>query len=208
MAWQAVNFSDAAIERIKQAATFEKRLRLEAFLGISAKIGGIELRPITCGDLLQLEYAENRLVNGEPAQLDDYAHLIWLLRPEKKRRWWQKRQSEKAYLKKHLPKVESSEFIQAELDAFFASTFNDMPQVGGTEQVDKFPSSVWLCSLLDALCSEYGWEYEETLKLPASVAFQLMQRIAKRNLGNKYAIRNGITQRAKAAEMERLKQHG
>jgi len=207
MGWSAVAFDAAAEQRIAKAAAFEKRLRLEAFLGIDSDLCGIVLRQPTCGDILELEFVENRFTTDEPPQIDDYAHLAWTLRPIRKRRFWQRRDSEKRYLRRIMPALQS-EVTRSEIDAFYWSAFNDIPHFGGSSNANKYDSSVWLCSIIDTLCSEYGWTCEQVMATPLAVAFQLMQRIAKRNLGSKYAIRNGITQRAKANEMERLKAHG
>ena len=64
MAWVAAEFSEAAKLRIKEAAQFEKRIRLEAFIGLPTEIASFRLRPLTGNHILQLQYAENALYCG------------------------------------------------------------------------------------------------------------------------------------------------
>ena len=199
MAFTAVQFDDAAKERIRQAAAFEKRLRLESFLRIETEVGPFRLMPMQVGHVLQLEYAENRLSLGEEPQIDDIVHLLWILKPESDKR------SMRAFSR--FVAREINDFIQLEIQGFFNVQFNDMPGNGSGETVNEYDSSVWLCSLLDALCSEYGWTIQEVIQTPMSVSLQLMQRIIKRN-NPKYPIRNAITQAAKAREMKGMKQDG
>lgn len=199
MAFTAVQFDDAAKERIRQAAAFEKRLRLESFLRIETEVGPFRLMPMQVGHVLQLEYAENRLSLGEEPQIDDIVHLLWILKPESDKR------SMRAFSR--FVAREINIFFQLEIQGFFNVQFNDMPGNGSGETVNEYDSSVWLCSLLDALCSEYGWTIQEVIQTPMSVSLQLMQRIIKRN-NPKYPIRNAITQAAKAREMKGMKQDG
>lgn len=193
MSWQAVEFDDAAKERIKQAAAFEKRLRLESFLDLPSECGKFTLRIPTIRDLLELEFAENRFLDYAVPQLDDYIHLLWQLRTDSEK------SNERKFAKHVATKLTDDE--KMEIAAFFSAQFNDMPS-GGGGHVDPYDSSVWLAFLVDTLCSEYGWTLDQTLDTPLQVALQLTQRIIKRH-NPKYAIRNGITQRAKAQEMNR-----
>jgi len=197
MAWQAVTFDDAAKERIQQAATFEKRLRLESLLGIPTECGKFKLRAPTIADLLEFEYAENRFVDDAFPQLDDYIHLLWKLRTDDETR------SERDFAKHVALNLTQEE--RTEIAGFFNVQFNDMPTSGGGS-VNEFDSSISMVSIIDLLCNEYGWSYEQVMATPLAVALQLTQRIFKRH-DPKYSTRNGITQQAKANEMERLK-HG
>lgn len=195
MGWQAVDFDDAAKERIKQAAAFEKRLRLESFLNLPSQCGKFTLRIPTIRDMLELEFVENRFFDDAVPQIDDYIHLLWKLRTDDEKR--NERDFAK-YVATHLTDDE-----RMEIAAFFSAQFNDMPS-GSSGNVDPYDSAVCLASLVDTLCSEYGWTLDQTLDTSLQVALQLTQRIIKRH-NPKYAIRNGITQRAKAQEMN---QHG
>lgn len=191
--WQAVEFDDAAKERIKEAADFERSLRLEAFLNAPSEIKPFKLRPLTARDALELEYAENRFATGDFPMIDDFVHLLWLVRVDEER-------DEKAFAKFVTLNLNSEN--RNEIMCWYNAQFNDTPSVGGSQAVDRFDSSVWLCSLFDGLASEYGWTIDHMLEKPLSVLFQQLQRTLKRKLGNQYAIRNGITQAAKAKEMK------
>lgn len=192
MAWQAVSFSDAAKERIKAAADFERRMRLESLLLLPSCIGHFELLPITIRHYLQLEYVENGIIDGDP-QIDDFVHLLWLVKPSADDR---KKKAFAKFVVKHLTIKD-----QNEISAWFALQFNDMPQSGEGSSANEFDSSVWICTLIDSIASEYGWSIDSILDTPLASAFQLFQRVIKRN-NPKYSLRNGITQRAKAKEMK------
>lgn len=191
MRFRAVSFDDAASKRIKDAATFEKRLRLESILNLEANVSCFNLRQITVEDFLKFEYVENKLVTGEDPGVDDYLHLVYTLHVG---------QDDKRFLSKAAKVITLSSEVRAELSCFFNASFNDLPALGGSPdpELSKFDSSIWLCSLIDSIASEYSWSLNNILKLPLSTAFQLLQRILKRNMGDKYAMRNGITQQAKA----------
>ena len=191
MRFKAVSFDDAASKRIKEAATFEKRLRLESILNIEASVSCFKLRQITVTDFLKFEYVENKLVTGEDPGVDDYLHLVYTLHVG---------QNDKRFISKAAKLIAFSSEVRKELSCFFNASFNDMPSLGGSQDpnLSKFDSSVWLCSLIDSIAHEYSWDLDDILNLPLSTAFQLLQRILKRNLGDKYAMRNGITQQAKA----------
>jgi hypothetical protein len=195
MAWQAVTFDDAAKERIKAAADFERTMRLESLLLLPAQIKPFELMPLTSRNFLHLEYAQNRITTGG-AMLDDFVHLLWTVKPPSDNR------SEKAFAKFAAKKLTSKH--RAEIEAWFHVQFNDMPRSGEGGNVNEFESGIWLCSVIDTLASEYGWNMDMILDTPLSSSFQLFQRIAKRN-NSKYSLRNGITQAAKAKEMKGTK---
>lgn len=201
MGFRAVSFDDAASKRIKEAATFEKRLRLEAILNIEADVSCFKLRQITVTDFLKFEYVENKLVTGEDPCVDDYLHLVCSLHVG---------EENKGFLSKAARLIALSSEVRNELSCFFNASFNDLPALGGSQDpnLSKFDSSVWLCSLIDSMASEYSWSLDDILKLPLSTAFQMLQRILKRNMGDKYAMRNGITQQVKAEIMKEIIKDG
>jgi len=193
----AVSFEEAASKRLRDAANLEKRLRLESFLKIRCDVSCFSLRQPTILDILNLEYAENRLVTGDEPRLDDYLHLVIALSDN----------VDTKFVKNAAKILKSSEYVRDELKCFFNACFNDMPSLGGESvTAPQFDSSVWLCSVIDSLCDSYGWSLQDVLNTELSTCLQLMQRILKRNLGEKYAIRNGITQQVKADILNELKE--
>ena len=72
----AAQFDDAAQERISEAAQFEKRLRLEAFLGVDTDIGVYKLRQFTCRDYCTLDYIENKLLSN-PQEAEDLDYIAY-----------------------------------------------------------------------------------------------------------------------------------
>lgn len=198
MALQAVSFDDAAKERIKAAADFERRLRLESLLLLPTQVEPFTLMPLTARNFLHLEYAENRIIEGR-GMIDDFVHLLWTVRPATDTR------REKAFAKFVVKKLTIHH--RQEIEAWVNVQFNDMPQNGSNQHVNEFESGVWLCTLIDTIASEYGWSMDTILDTPLATSFQLFQRVIKRN-DSKYSLRNGITQAAKAQEMKGLKANG
>jgi hypothetical protein len=197
MRWGAATFDDAAKARIVEASIFERRMRLESLLSIPSSIGPFTLYPLKVGDALALEYGENRLIKGEDPRIDDIVHLLWTVRGNDKRG-----------IKKFSNWVAKNmtDYLRGEIIAFFNVQFNDMPSADGGH-TNEYDSSVWLASLIDSICSEYGWTLKELMETPIASSLQLFQRILKRN-NPSYAIRNGITQIAKAYEMRGLQTDG
>jgi hypothetical protein len=191
MPWVAAEFSEAAKLRIKEAASFEKKMRLESFLSIETTIGEFKLITPTIRHCLMLEYGENSLVTGGNIRIDDILTLLWILRPESENR------SQKRFFEQSFENLD--DFAKDEIISFFHIQYNDIP-LGVSENVNDFDSSVSMTTLIDSLCHEYGWSLEQALDTKLSVALQLFQRIIKRH-NPKYAIRNGITQDAKAKEL-------
>ena len=80
--FKAVEFDDAAKKRIKDAASLEKRLRLEAYLNVTSQIGPFKVRPLLMKHALEMEYVENRLNIGGDAQTEDLVHFLWVVRSQ------------------------------------------------------------------------------------------------------------------------------
>lgn len=198
MVWRAVSFNDAAKKRIKDAASFEKKQRLESLLGLPCNVGPFKFYPLKLRDLLALEYAENKFATGGDPKMDDIVHLLWIARGNDSRN-----------IKKFAKWVckNMTPFYKDELSAVFTIQFNDLPSPGDSEPVNEYDSSIWLVSLIDGVANEYGWSLDQTLDTSLSTVLQLFQRILKRS-NPKYAIRNGITQAAKANEMKRIYRNG
>lgn len=203
MRLKAVSFNDAAKKRIADAAAFEKKLRLEAVVGVDQEIAGFKLRQITVRDLLHLEFTENRLTLGEEPHLDDLVAFVLMLSND--RVFFNTR-----YARKVGRIIRRHEIFRQELICYFNSAFNDMPAIshsGSTNQVESVDSSVSVMTLVDSLASNYGWSLDEILDTPLATALQLLQRILQRN-SESYSPRNAITQQARANELNRLKEYG
>ena len=203
MAWQAVTFDDAARDRIAQAAAFEKRLRLEAVIGVEQEIAGFSLRQITVRDLIHLEFTENRFARGEEPGLDDLLAFVLMLSND--RPLFAGR-----YARKVGKILRDYAVVRLELVSYFNAAFNDMPAVPGSGAIkssDGVDSSVSVMTLVDSIASNYGWSLGEILDMPFSTALQLLQRIIHRNSEN-YSMRNAITQQAKANELRKLNRDG
>lgn len=200
MRLRAVTFDDAAKARIARAASFEKRLRLEAVVGVDQRIGFFNLRQPTVRDILHLEYTENNLLLGKDPDLSDLVALVFILSTD--RPFFKKR-----YARRVGEAIRDSEFVRLDLVAFFNSAFNDTPTSSNQSSVDSVDSSVSMMTLVDTIANSYGWSYSNILDMPVAVTLQLLQRISNR-ISSEYSIRNPITQTAKAKELERLKTDG
>ena len=203
MRFKAVSFDDAARDRIAEAAAFEKRLRLEAIIGVEQEVACFTLRQVTVRDLLNLEFSENRLVTGDEPELDDLIAFVLMLsndRPIFAGR----------YARKVGKILRDYAVVRLELVSYFNAAFNDMPAVPGSGAIkspDGVDSSVSVMTLVDSIASNYGWTLREILDMPLSTALQLLQRILHRN-SEKYSMRNAITQQAKANELRKLNKDG
>lgn len=203
MRLRAVTFDDAAKARIARAASFEKRLRLEAAVGVDQRIGFFNLKQPTVRDILHLEYTENNLLLGKDPDLSDLVALVFILSTD--RPFFKKR-----YARRVGEAIRECESIRLDLVAFFNSAFNDTPtssNQSSVDSVDSADSSVSMMTLVDTIANSYGWSYSNILDMPVAVTLQLLQRISNR-ISSRYSIRNPITQTAKAKELERLKTNG
>lgn len=203
MRLKAVSFDDAAKKRIADAAAFEKKLRMEAVIGVDQEIAGLKLRQITVRDLLNLEFTENRLALGEEPWLEDLLAFALMLSDDKP--FFKSR-----YAKRVGSLIREHDDVRQDLLCYFNAAFNDMPSIpnsGSGNIADKVDSSVSVMTLVDGIAFNYGWTLGETLDTPLSTALQLLQRILQRN-SDGYSARNAITQQAKANELKRLKEDG
>lgn len=197
--YHAVSFDEAALERIAEAAQFEKRIRLDALLRLPAEIGPFKLRQITLADALLYEAAENRLALGQEPQLDDWAHLCWQQRqPDDKR-------SQRKFIPWACKRIAKDDKLQRELTSFFVASFEDAPGNSSAGKQTMPDSSLWAVSLFDMVASQYGWSEEQIANTPVSFLFQLFQRIIYRSTNGKRGLKSPITARAKAQELELLK---
>jgi len=198
--FKAVEFDDAAIKRIEQAASFEKRLRLEAYLNITSQIGPFKVRPLLMKHALEMEYVENKLNIGGQPETEDLVHFLWVVRSTEESR------TEKAFAKFAVKNM--TEKLAKDICKYHSLQFLDLPAHKKSKvKTENFNASVWLTSLLDQLSSQYGWSVKEVMNTPVSVALQLLQQIRTRN-DPKSAIRNPITQAAKAKELKKIMQNG
>jgi len=198
MILNAVQFDDAAKERIKEAAAYEKRLRLEGYLDVETNIGPFVVKTMLVKHALELEYGENRLNMGKPPEIDDLVHFLWVLRPETDLR------TEKQFSKFAVKNLTLE--VRNEISSYFSLQFLDMPTCNGGKSnafVNEYDSSVWLTVILHELCGAYSWTIQDVMNTSMSAALQLIQQIVKSN-NPKYSPRNPITQAAKAQEMNNI----
>ena len=196
MQLRAVSFNDAAKKRIREAAAFEKRLRMEAVVGVDQDIAGLKLRQISVRDLLHLEFTENRLTLGEEPWLEDLVAFTLMLSNDKP--FFKAR-----YAKKVGSLIRESDEVRRDLICYFNAAFNDMPSPTDSGVSEKFDSAVSVMTLVDGIAFNYGWTLGEILDTPLSTSLQLLQRILQRS-SDGYSTRNAITQQAKARELNKF----
>jgi len=198
--FKAVEFDNTAQERIKEAADFERRLRLEALIGLESDVGGIKIRQMTGFDVLQLQYVENKIIIGGVPDESDFAHFFWLLKSKEEKR------SQVKLFHFIIKKMKTPEFIKEVYD-YIDYCFLDLPTSGGSKESSSYnaSSTVWLNGIIDGMSSEYGWSYDEILSAPLARTLQLYQHLLKRQLGGKYKIRNPIMAKASASELNKIR---
>lgn len=202
MPWVAAEFSEAAKLRIKEAASFEKKMRLESFLNLEVSIGMFKVRQITLSDFIHFEYTENAIFeNPEEAMLDDFILFLWHLKTSDETR------NEKEFAKWAVRNIDFD--TESEILAFTASQINDMPYGSSDSEAEikkstVSDSSVAVATLIDQVVAEYGWAENVILSMPIARLLQYYQRILKRRLGDKYSITNRITQQARANELKAI----
>jgi len=196
--FKAVEFDNAAKERIRQASELERRTRLDALLGAETDLGGILVRPIKARDVLEMEYANNNLFCSSTADSSDYAHFFWTLKPKRINA------NQRKYVRDAIILLEYNDQLKRNVKTFIDSQFYDLPRYGRNEAPNDFSSTVWLTPVLDVFAEQYGWTLDYILDQNVAVLFQMMQYIMERKTGGKRGISNPITQRAKSIEMQRL----
>jgi len=201
--FKAVQFDDTAQERIKEAATKEKRLRLEALLNVDTEIVGIKLRPMTGFDVLQLQYVENKFIVGGIPDETDFTHLIWAVKSK------EDKHSDKKLLLKVLDNLNNEDFVMKVFEYVYNS-FLELPNVKAGKKHKSYDAnpSVWLTPIIDTIASEYGWTYDYIMSSPISRILQIYQYLLKRSIGSKYHIHNPITSKASAAELHKIRNNG
>jgi hypothetical protein len=197
MAWQAVTFDDAAKERIKKAAALEKKLRLKAFLNLEEDIGWCKVRPITPKDCVFFELDENRLIINEKAGVDDYIHFAFLLRVDTSEK---PKRAVKRLIKSFLRNKDAAK----KTADFINQSFLDCPSKNSSD-IASTDTGLWLPALIDTFSNQYGWTVDYIMNQPIKSLFMQVQQIYSRNLGKKFSVSNPITQKARARELERLR---
>jgi hypothetical protein len=193
--WSGVNFDTSSNERISRVADTERNLRLEALLGVEIEIAGIRLRQITGYDILEFEYAENKLLMGGKPDESDFCHFLWTLRHKSEKK------NQKKIFKIVFQQMESVSFLE-KVYSLIDSAFHDLP-AGGKKVEKSYEANpkVWMMGIIDIIAHEYGWTYDEIMNTPFERTLQLYQYILKRLIGDKYNIRNPLTQKASMAEL-------
>jgi|TARA_S200002703_G_scaffold151670_1_gene151310 hypothetical protein len=195
MAWEAVSFDNSAEERIELVAKVERRLRMEALLNLESEIFGFKVRQLTGEDCLKLDYADNKIMVGGKPDQSDFAHLIITVKSHSDKR------SDKKIAEEVVKYSKSMRFIR-DVYTYIDIAFNDLPSPGqSSESSYKANPTVWLNGIVDSVASEYGWSYDDIMKAPIARTLQLFQYILKRKIGDKYAMRNPMTQKASMEEL-------
>lgn len=194
--WTGVEFDTSSNERIELVAKFERKLRIEALLNLESELSGFKVRQLTAEDCLKLDYADNRILTGGVPDESDFAHFFITLKSDKEKR------SNKQIATQVARNYKTKAFIKS-VYQFVDYAFNDLPSGGkgkGNTSYEADPK-VWLGGIIDCVAAEYGWDYDSIMKAPVARTFYLYQNILKRKIGDKYAFRNKMTQRASMNEL-------
>ena len=198
---KAVEFDEAAKVRIKQESEREIKLRIAAYLPVITDVGGIKLRQMTLGDVVECDYAENKLIIGGLPDATDYAHFFWLLRPKGTQ------QNEKEYIADCRRKWKN-ESVRNAVATYIENQFMDAPAGNSSSASGQIDSKLWINPMLDTFASEYGWTVEHIFSQPIARLFQLTKYIYFRRSKGKIPITSPLTQEAKQQELRRMQQYG
>ena len=196
MVWRAVEFDDAATERIKQAAKLERTLRLRCYASQHEDLGWTTVRQITPRDCVIFELDENRLFCNQKGQIDDFVHFAYLLKTDKT--------VGKKAVKKLVQSFRSYLYSVDKTIDFINQTFIECP-ISSSKTVQIENTGTWLPSLIDNIASQYGWRVEEIMDIPIKTLFLQMSMIKRRLGGKEASVRNPITQQVRAEELNRMR---
>ena len=120
---------------------------------------------------------------------------------KKKKKSVKQKKNQKKIFKIVFQQMESVSFLE-KVYSLIDSASHDLP-AGGKKVEKSYEANpkVWMMGIIDIIAHEYGWTYDEIMNTPFERTLQLYQYILKRLIGDKYNIRNPLTQKASMAEL-------
>lgn len=167
----------------QEAAHTEENLRVTAYLDISHKICGIEVKQLTLYHLAYLDNINNFFVVKQDRAVQDYdvVNFLWIVSAE-----WKLRDAQ-AHLEFTKTKCTNIDYEQAfiEITKYLEKEMIDSletkiehDRVTGKRMA---PRNCWLTQYIDILASEYGWTVEYIKHLPIAIVLQLVRVVEARH---------------------------
>lgn len=156
-----------------EAIERENFVRQAAFLDVPETVCGLPVAPLTLRHLAILDAIGSPFMCGGVPTPADVGAVLWVLSPDYSPRSKWKRSA-------RLRKCRSLNYGQAvaELDGYFAESFQDAPGGSGVESKSYYAFTV---AIIDIIAHEYGWSRTAILDLKLKEAFQYLKAITHRN---------------------------
>jgi len=144
----------------------------EAFVNISENCYGLEIDNMNLYHLMMLDGIESPFLKGGEIQDTDIALFLWIVSKDysDKDKKKQKEFFNKVTKIKNIPAIN---WIKNYLKKTFIDS--DTMNRGGKGQ------AYFLSYFVDLFAREYSWNYEQIMKLPLRIAFQLITAVNERN---------------------------
>tara|TARA_R110000824_G_scaffold180061_2_gene360450 strand:+ start:730 stop:1374 length:645 start_codon:yes stop_codon:yes gene_type:complete len=167
--------------KIAEARSRDAQDRHELFLQwYEESIGGLPAVQLTAERFLLLSSAR-ALLGENSVQVDSLLRFLWIVSPSFSESKWRGRWFRWRHRKIDL------EVMMTEIEQYLKRQFRFAPPsktIFGKEIEEEHKAEAsqaeWISSLLDLLCSEYGWKMQEVLQMPISICFLLCGRIRAR----------------------------
>jgi hypothetical protein len=151
----------------------ESFIRSAAFIDWPERICGLQVRPLTFGQIIRLELLSSPFVSGGMPTPDDVRTALWILSVDySPRSNWRK-----LVFHLRLSNVGYGDAVTG-IREHIDEAFMDAPPA------PKHASGPPYCSqaahIVDTFADEYGWSIEYVLNVPVKALFQLLKRQMKR----------------------------
>jgi len=181
------------IPGFKEAVEQEQSVRSSVLLGIGREVCGIECRPFTVRDLINLQAIKSPFVSGGFISRMDCMRFL-VLQAESYRqpgsgwieRWLLKRRN--GAVMRRVRHIMTEDIISA-INGFLDDAFMDAPASSGSGESGS-PIASSAAVMVDAIASEYSWPISEILNLEIAFVFQLFRLRHVARGGNRAALIN------------------
>lgn len=177
----------------KEAVESEQAARSVVLLGIERDICGVECRPFTVQDLINLQAIKSPFVAGGWISRMDCLRMLCIqsVSHRKPGQGWLGRMALKRRNNAIMRRVRSvgTEDLIAGINAFLDDAFLDAPASSGESGLSS-PIASSAAVMVDAIASEYSWPISEILGLEVAFVFQLFRLRHVARGGNRAALIN------------------
>jgi hypothetical protein len=181
------------IPGFKEAVEQEQSARSSVLLGIGGEVCGIECRPFTVRDLINLQAIKSPFVSGGFISRMDCMRFLILqsVSHRQPKAGWLERMLLKRRNSAVLRRVRraSTESMIGEINGFLDDAFMDAPASSGAAD-SSAPIASSAAVMVDAIASEYSWPISEILNLEIAFVFQLFRLRHVARGGNRAALIN------------------